>query len=73
MQDHVARLGGLLQVGRGERAVGWVGEVLTARNRNLVGATAPPTGLYLVDVQYGTFELPRGEPPLILRALGDVW
>jgi len=73
--QHMVRniAGALLQVGRGERAVGWVGEVLTARNRNLVGATAPPTGLYLVDVRYGAFELPRGEPPLILRALGDVW
>ena len=73
--QHMVRniAGALLQVGRGERAAGWVGERLMARNRELVGATAPPTGLYLVDVEYGTFELPRAQPPLILRALGDVW
>ncbi len=74
--QHMVRniAGALVQVGRGERTPGWVQEVLTARNRDLVGATAPPTGLYLVDVQYGTVvELPRAQPPLILRALGDVW
>jgi tRNA pseudouridine38-40 synthase len=73
--QHMVRniAGALSQVGRGERAVGWVADVLMARNRNLVGATAPPTGLYLVDVQYGALELPRAQPPLVLRALGDVW
>jgi tRNA pseudouridine38-40 synthase len=74
--QHMVRniAGALLQVGRGEKAAGWVGDVLTARNRDLVGATAPPTGLYLVDVQYGPeFEIPRAQPPLILRAAGDVW
>ena len=55
------------------KPVTWVKEVLLARNRDLVGATAPPDGLYLVDVQYGAVELPRAQPPLILRALGDVW
>ncbi len=73
--QHMVRniAGALFQVGRGEREPGWVGEMLMARNRELVGATAPPSGLYLVDVQYGTVELPRAQPPLILRALGDVW
>lgn len=74
--QHMVRniAGALLQVGRGDKPPAWVGEVLLARNRDLVGATAPPTGLYLVDVQYGAeFEIPRARPPLILRALGDVW
>jgi len=74
--QHMVRniVGGLLQVGRRERPVAWVGEVLMARDRSLVGPTAPPTGLYLVDVQYGVeFEFPRARPPAILRAAGDVW
>lgn len=74
--QHMVRniVGGLLQVGRGERSVAWIGDVLLARNRELLGATAPPTGLYLVDVQYGAeFEFPRARPPAILRAAGDVW
>ena len=74
--QHMVRniAGALLQVGRVEKPPTWVGEVLAARNRDLVGATAPPTGLYLVDVQYGAeFEIPHAQPPLILRALGDVW
>jgi tRNA pseudouridine38-40 synthase len=66
--------GALLQVGRGERGPEWIGEILIQRDRRLVGPTAPPTGLYLVDVQYGTdFALPRWRPPVILRAIGDVW
>ena len=74
--QHMVRniVGGLLQVGRGECDVAWVGRVLLARNRALVGPTAPPMGLYLVDVQYGVeFEFPRSRPPAILRAAGDVW
>jgi tRNA pseudouridine38-40 synthase len=66
--------GALLQVGRGERSPAWIGEVLTRRNRALVGPTAPPNGLYLVDVAYGAqFVFPRWRAPAILRAIGDVW
>ncbi len=74
--QHMVRnlVGGLLQVGRGERQIPWLGEVLNARNRALVGATAPSTGLYLVDVKYqAEFELPPSRPPAILRAAGEVW
>ncbi len=74
--QHMVRnlVGGLLQVGRGERGTAWLGEVLMARDRALVGPTAPPTGLYLVDVRYAAeFELPAARPPAILRAAGDVW
>jgi tRNA pseudouridine38-40 synthase len=66
--------GALLQVGRGERQPEWIGEILIQRDRRLLGPTAPPTGLYLVDVQYGaSFVFPRWRPPAILRAIGDVW
>jgi tRNA pseudouridine38-40 synthase len=74
--QHMVRniVGALLQVGRQERDAGWIGEVLMARDRGRVGPTAPPSGLYLVDVQYGgRFDLPRGRPPAILRAVGEVW
>jgi tRNA pseudouridine38-40 synthase len=66
--------GALLQVGRGERSPAWIGAVLAERNRALVGPTAPPNGLYLVDVSYGAqFVFPHWRAPLILRATGDVW
>lgn len=44
--------GTLMAVGRGDRSVGWVAEVLAARDRTAGGATAPAAGLYLVDVRY---------------------
>ncbi len=74
--QHMVRniVGGLLQVGRGERDALWVGEILQARDRTALGPTAPPHGLYLVDVSYGAeYEFPRARPPAILRAAGDVW
>jgi len=44
--------GVLLAVGRGERPVEWVAEVLAHRDRTRGGVTAPPSGLYLVGVGY---------------------
>jgi tRNA pseudouridine38-40 synthase len=44
--------GSLLLVGRGERAVAWVGEVLANRDRTRAGPTAPPQGLYFVGAEY---------------------
>ncbi|SDJ61049.1 tRNA pseudouridine(38-40) synthase TruA [Microbulbifer yueqingensis] len=60
--------GVLMAVGRGERAPQWVGEVLAARDRTAGGVTAPPFGLYLVNVQYpAEFGLPAHEPgPLLV-------
>ena len=44
--------GVLIAVGSGRRAVPWVNEVLTAKDRKLGAETAPPYGLYLVGVVY---------------------
>jgi tRNA pseudouridine38-40 synthase len=52
--------GTLLAVGRGDRPVDWVAEVLAARDRTAGGVTAPAGGLYLVQVQYPErFGLPQ--------------
>ena len=57
--------GVLMTVGCGERPVDWVTDVLAARDRTAGGVTAPPGGLYLVQVRYparfdipGTVQLP---------------
>jgi tRNA pseudouridine38-40 synthase len=44
--------GTLLMVGKGDREVAWVGEVLEGRDRRRSGPTAPPQGLYLAGVEY---------------------
>jgi tRNA pseudouridine38-40 synthase len=44
--------GVLLSVGRGERSVEWIAEVLAHRDRTRGGVTAPASGLYLVGVGY---------------------
>jgi tRNA pseudouridine38-40 synthase len=52
---HMVRIiaGTLLEVGRGRRPPGWVGEVLAACDRSGAGRTAPPQGLTLLSVSYG--------------------
>ncbi|MDC0661873.1 tRNA pseudouridine(38-40) synthase TruA [Marinobacter sp. SS21] len=44
--------GALMAVGCGEQSESWIGEILSARDRRLASVTAPPYGLYLVDVGY---------------------
>ena len=44
--------GVLIAVGSGRQPVGWVKEVLAAKDRRLGAETAPPYGLYLVEVAY---------------------
>jgi tRNA pseudouridine38-40 synthase len=61
---HMVRcIAGVLRaVGRGDRPVGWVADVLAARDRTLAGVNAPPAGLYLVEVQYPEyFNVPSGK------------
>ncbi|NLD13623.1 MAG: tRNA pseudouridine(38-40) synthase TruA [Gammaproteobacteria bacterium] len=67
--------GTLLKIGAGEKPVEWMQEVLQARRREVAGATAPPYGLYLVQVEYpDEFELPqRPVGPLFLSAMQDVF
>lgn len=45
-------VGSLVEVGRGRRPPGWIGEVLTSGSRVEAGPTAPACGLTLWEVQY---------------------
>jgi tRNA pseudouridine38-40 synthase len=45
-------IGTLIEVGDGRRTPASIGDLLLARNRAAAGPTAPPTGLYLVRVDY---------------------
>jgi tRNA pseudouridine38-40 synthase len=51
---HMVRniVGSLLEVGRGERPVEWIAEVLAARDRNVAGVTAAPQGLTFIGPGY---------------------
>ncbi len=52
--------GVLISVGSGKNSVGWVQDVLLAKDRRMGAETAPPYGLYLVDVTYPQeFEIPK--------------
>lgn len=52
--------GVLMKIGCGEADPDWAREVLDARDRRKGGVTAPPWGLYFVDVGYPeVFDLPR--------------
>lgn len=44
--------GSLLLVGKGDRPVEWMAELLAARDRSLAGMTASASGLYFVHVHY---------------------
>ena len=58
---HMVRniVGTLLAVGSGRKPPGWTAQVFAAKDRTLAAATAPPQGLYLVDVHYPSeFALP---------------
>ncbi|TAM94216.1 MAG: tRNA pseudouridine(38-40) synthase TruA [Rhodanobacteraceae bacterium] len=44
--------GSLLEVGRGERPVAWIAELLAARDRDMAGVTATPQGLTFLGPRY---------------------
>lgn len=65
--QHMVRniVGTLLPVGRGERPPAWVKHVLQCADRTRAGATAPPEGLYLSEVQYpAEFAIPAPAGPV---------
>jgi tRNA pseudouridine38-40 synthase len=62
--QHMVRniVGVLMEVGEGKRSPYWCKEVLDAKNRTVAGETAPPHGLYLVQVAYpDQFQLPAAD------------
>lgn len=51
--------GSLMAVGTGSQDVGWIASLMLGRDRTVAAETAPPHGLYLVDVEYPAhFDLP---------------
>lgn len=55
--------GVLMEIGAGRQSVSWAAEVLATRDRTVAAATAPPFGLYLVDVLYPQqYGLPVNHP-----------
>lgn len=62
--------GSLMAVGSGRQDRGWLAGLLAGRDRTVAAETAPPHGLYLVDVvyapEYGLPESPEG--PLLLAS-----
>ncbi|MCV6612746.1 MAG: tRNA pseudouridine(38-40) synthase TruA [Amphritea sp.] len=54
--------GVLMKIGAGEAEPVWAQQVLQARDRTQGGVTAPPFGLYFVDVKYPErYQLPESE------------
>lgn len=51
---HMVRniVGSLLMIGRSERPVAWLGELLAGRNRQVAGPTAPSSGLTFIGPRY---------------------
>jgi tRNA pseudouridine38-40 synthase len=47
-----AMVGTLVEVGRGQHEPDWVDEVVRSRDRTKVGRTVPPSGLFLMGVEY---------------------
>ena len=71
---HMVRniVGTLIAVGSGRQPPGWTAEIFAAKDRTLAAPTAPPQGLYLVDVHYPPeFALPSSSlGPAFLAVIG---
>jgi tRNA pseudouridine38-40 synthase len=58
-------MGSLVRVGSGDAEPDWIRFILESRDRTLSGITAPPQGLYFVDVVYpDSFALPANGTPV---------
>ncbi|MEM1432948.1 MAG: tRNA pseudouridine(38-40) synthase TruA [Pseudomonadota bacterium] len=69
----------LRQVGLGQRPEGWLMALLAGRDRRVLGPTAPPQGLSLVDVRYAEADAaeallpqPTGAPPALLSTVATL-
>lgn len=58
-----AIVGTLLEIGRGRNPPEFMAEVIRSMDRSRAGMTAPPSGLYLVQVDYPEELLTRAESP----------
>jgi tRNA pseudouridine38-40 synthase len=68
---HMVRniVGVLMDIGSGEKPISWVADLLGLKDRTKAGVTAPPNGLYLIQVDYpDKFGLPKG--PCLPHFLG---
>ena len=54
-------VGSLVEVGRGQKPVDWLGEALAAKDRKACGPVAPPDGLYLEHVHYPALEKDKSD------------
>ncbi|MGI9321958.1 MAG: tRNA pseudouridine(38-40) synthase TruA [Pseudomonadales bacterium] len=52
--------GALLEVGANQHPPTWIAQLLQAKDRTAAAKTAPPDGLYLINVTYPTNPLPPG-------------
>jgi tRNA pseudouridine38-40 synthase len=75
LQHMVRNIAGvLLEVGAGRCESSWVAQVLARRSRDAAARTAPPNGLYLVEVRYGdALDVPPPQAPLPLAGVAGLW
>ena len=63
--------GVILDIGAGDKPVSWAAQLLSLRDRTRASVTAPPNGLYLIQVDYPDYgELPKG--PQLPHFLGNL-
>ena len=46
-------VGCFFEIGRGEKSVAWIREVIDSRDRSICAKTFPPEGLCLEKIDYG--------------------